>query len=119
MTGRGMGWCGGANAAIDMPQRGPGFGMGRGGGRGGGWRHRHWYYATGLPGWQRAWMGWPGPSAAFPGAFPPALSKEEELAALKQQATNVEQALGELKIRIQELEKAEAGATSSSGKEER
>jgi hypothetical protein len=34
MTGRGMGWCGGANAAIDMPQRGPGLGMGRGRGQG-------------------------------------------------------------------------------------
>ena len=73
MTGRGMGWCGGANARVDMPPRGPWVGMGRGGGRGGGWRHRHWYHATGLTGWQRAQMGWPGPGASFP----PASSKEQ------------------------------------------
>jgi hypothetical protein len=110
-----MGWCGGANAAIDMPQRGPGFGMGRGGGRGGGWRHRHWYHATGLTGWQRAWMGWPGPGAAFPVA----ISKEQELAALQQQANGLEQALDELKTRIQKIEKPAADATSSNEKEER
>lgn len=117
MTGRGLGWCGGANAAIDMPQRGPAFGMGRGGR--GGWRHRHWYYATGLPGWQRARMGWPGPGAWFAGGFPPALSREEELAALRQQATSVEHALGDLRNRMNELEKGETDATSSSGKEDR
>ena len=28
-----------------------GRGFGFGGGWGRGWRHRHWFYATGLPGW--------------------------------------------------------------------
>lgn len=101
MTGGGRGWCGDAAPQMEMPQRGPGFGMGRGHGRGGGWRHRHWFRATGLTGWQRAQMGWPGLGAAFPTAA----SKEEELAALKQQAQSLEQALGDLKSRIQELDK--------------
>lgn len=40
MTGRGKGWCGGANAFFDdVPSGGSGLGMGRGGG-GRGWRHR-------------------------------------------------------------------------------
>ena len=118
MTGRRMGWCGGANEAIDMPPNGPGFALGRGGGRGGGWRHRHWYNATGLPGWQRARMGMPGFGAWSPGSFPPAFSKEQELAALKQQASNLGQALGDLKARIELLEKPEAEATSSPEKEQ-
>jgi hypothetical protein len=123
MTGRAAGYCAGyALPGLMNPVSAGGFwggrGWGGGGGRGG-WRHRHWYYATGLPGWQRAGMGWTGPGAWFPGVFPPALSKEEELAALKEQATNVEHALGELRTRMQELEKAAAGATSSSGREER
>jgi hypothetical protein len=109
-----MGWCGGANAAINMPPRGPGFGMGRGGGWGGGWRHRHWYHATGLPGWQRAWMGWPGRGASIPGP----LSKEQELVALKQQAASLGQVVDELNARIQELEKP-VDATSFTGKEDR
>jgi hypothetical protein len=104
MTGGGRGGCEGANAQEELPQRGPGFGMGRGNGRGngrgGGWRHRHWFHATGLTGWQRAQMGWPGLGAGFP----PSLSKEQELAALKQQAASLGQALGELKSRIRELD---------------
>lgn len=107
MTGRGMGWCGGANAAVDRLPRAPGFAMGRGGGQGGGWRHRHQYYATGRTGWQRDQMGWPGPGAAFP----PDLSKEQELVALRQQAESLEQALGELKSRFQELDMPTPDAT--------
>jgi hypothetical protein len=111
-TGRGMGWCGGANPRAEMAPGRSGFGMGCGGGRGRGWRHRNWYHATGLTGWQRAQMGWsePGPG------FPPALSREQELAALKQQAASLERTLGELKSRIQEFDKPEPDAT---GKEPR
>jgi len=96
MTGGGRGWCGGANTRDDLPPRGRG--LGRGNGRGGGWRHRHCYYATGLTGWQRAQIGSPGLGA------PPA-ARKQELAVLKQQAAGLEQALGELKSRIQELDK--------------
>jgi len=111
MTGRGMGWCGGANVLPDTPQGGPGFGRGRGGGHGGGWRHRHQFHATGLTGWQRAQMGWPGPAGSLA-----ALSREQELAALRQQAERLEQTLGELKSRMQELDNPTPDAT---GKETR
>ena len=91
---------------------------GGGGGRGGGWRHRRGRNATGLPGWQRPWMGMPGSGAWIPGSFPPALSKDQELAVLRQQASNLGQALGDLKARIEQLEKPEADATSSTEKEQ-
>jgi hypothetical protein len=108
MTGGGRGWCGGAAAWTDQPGRG--FGMGRGNGRGGGWRHRYWFRATGLTGWQRAQMGWTGAASGFPFA----VSREQELALLKQQAVNLEQALGVLRSRIQEIEKP---VSDASGKE--
>jgi hypothetical protein len=118
MTGRGMGWCRGDPAPF-MRAGSPEFGMGWGAGRGGGWRHRHWYYATGLPGWQRAWTAWPGPGGWFPGSFAPVPSREEELGALQQQAANVERLLGELRTRMQELRKAEADVTPPPGGEAR
>lgn len=87
---------------MEMLQRGPGFGMGRRGyGRGGGWRHRHWFHETGLTGRQRAQMGGPDMGAAFP----PAVSQEQELTALKQQVQSLEQVLGNLQSRIQEIDK--------------
>jgi len=124
MTGRAAGYCAGyAVPGFMNPVSARGFwggrGWGGGGGGRGGWRHRHWYYATGLPGWQRSWTGWSGPGAWVPGSFPPPLSEEQELLALQQQATNLEQVLGELKTRIQELERPEAAATPSTGKEGR
>jgi hypothetical protein len=115
MTGRGMGWCGAANTPVDMPPRGRGFGAGRGGGQRGRWGHRHWYHATGLTGWQRAQMGWPGPGASFT----PIDSEEPEIAAIKQQAANLEQALAGLRARIREVEKPAADTTSSTEKEPR
>jgi hypothetical protein len=113
LTGRGSGWCGGAADAVGESPSWAGFGPGRSGGRGGGWRHRHGYRATGLPGWQRGWMGGRGRGAAFPSALAP----EQELAALQQQATDLEHALGELKTRIAELAKPAADATSAPGRE--
>ena len=106
MTGRASGYCAGYDAPgfLNAPFARAGGGgrpWGACGGGGGGWRHRHWYYATGLPGWSRGGMGWPG----WGRSFLPAPSKEAELAGLKQQATGFEQALNELKARIQELEK--------------
>jgi len=100
MTGGGRGWCGGAAVRTEMPRGGRGFGQGRGNGRGGGWRHQHGLRATGLTGWQRAQMGWPGRGAGLS----PALSKEQELAVLRQQAQGLERTLGELKSRIQQLD---------------
>ncbi len=103
MTGRGMGWCRDADAREEMPTRGQGFGFGRGGGRGGGWRHRHLFHATGLAGLPRAQPGMPSQGVGSP----PTLSKEQYLAELTQQAESIEQALSELKSRIQELSRSE------------
>lgn len=109
-----MGWCGGVDAAVNMPQRGWGFGMGRGGGWGGGWRHRHWFYATGLPGWQRAATGGRGRGGWVPGP----LSREQELVALKEHAAELGQTLDGLNARIRELE-GPTDAASAAGREER
>ena len=107
MTGRAAGYCAGYSTAGYMsPIPGQGYGgRGRGGGRG----RRNWFYATGLPGWQRAGMGQPawGAPQAFPGSvgFPPApaASNEQELEALRSQAQSLESALQGIRNRIDEL----------------
>jgi hypothetical protein len=75
--------------------------MGRGG-RG----RRNRFYATGLTGWQRAATG-----AAFEGAIPFAgnplaatVSNERPMEALQEQAAYLENALKNLRNRIEELE---------------
>jgi hypothetical protein len=75
-----------------------GFGAGFGGGRGRGWRH--WYYATGVPGWQRAAPDWYPP-------YPPAPSKKEELEALRDQVSYLEKDIESARGRIKELEQEE------------
>ncbi len=110
MTGRAAGYCAGYAAPGYMnPVGGRGFGAwGRGGGRG----RRNWFRATGMPGWARAGMGYPAwggagyPYPASPGA--PAMTAEQELAGLKQQAEQFGNALSEINKRIEELE-AESG----------
>jgi hypothetical protein len=82
-----------------------GWGCGRGGGRG--WRN--WFYATGLTGWQRAALGRPAfggvaPVAADVAPFAPAMSTEQQLAALKGQAEYFDDALEGIRKRIAELE---------------
>ena len=116
MTGRAAGYCAGYPVPGYMnPMPGRGFwGWGGGRGRGRGWRN--WFYATGLPGWQRAAMGWPAFGQAAPmapagwpaAATPTPMSKEQELESLKQQAEYFEDALDEIKKRLQELEAPEA-----------
>ena len=104
-TGRGAGYCGGASA--------PGFlsaGLGRGWfGRGGGRGRRNMFFATGLTGWQRAAMAGLGAVAtgffARPFTAPAAPPPEQELDALKQQADFLSGALGEIRQRIDELQK--------------
>jgi hypothetical protein len=105
-TGRGAGLCAGYPA--------PGFmdgGWGRGGGRGwglrgggGGWRHRHWYHATGVPGWQRAGMAGPGAMPPFSTPSAPSMTREQELQELKSQASYFERALESLRGRIRDFE---------------
>ena len=103
MTGRAAGYCAGYDRpgyANPVPGRGfgrgAGFGRGFGGGRG--WRNR--FYATGMPGWQRAGMGWGG----FAEAAPPAPTREQELAALKSQTEYADPELESMRKRIAELE---------------
>ncbi len=107
-TGRGAGYCSGYDAlgwANPIPGRGLGLGRGRGGGRGGfggrggGWRHRNWYYATGVPGWAR--FGY-GPAWGAPPA-PQAPSREQETEFLREQAEWLKQQLDAISQRIEEL----------------
>jgi hypothetical protein len=88
------------------PAGGRGYwGWGRGfGGRGGGRGWRHWFYATGLPGWARAGFGYP--YAPDPAPVAQAPTPESELAGLKQQAQYFQEAVDEINKRIEELEKA-------------
>ncbi len=94
MTGGGRGYCAVAlNSAGGRPFGGRGF-YGRGG-RG----FRNCFYLTGLPGWMRSQRGmW-----AF-GGFGRSLSKDDELAELKNQADYIKVDLEAIQGRIQELE---------------
>ena len=102
-TGRGAGICnrydvpGYANRGDQYPYGGRRY-MSAGGGRG----HRHWYYATGVPGQGRG-----GGSSWFNRAtpfVPPAISRNEELDLLRDEAGYFEEALEEIKQRISKLE---------------
>ena len=119
MTGRAAGYCAGYPVGGFMnPVGGRGYGgWGRGGGGGRGRRNR--FYATGLTGWQRAGMGWPGayPPAAGPfgpvGAYgaAPAVAgptPEQELDALKGQAEYFSDALEDIRRRIEDIESRSA-----------
>lgn len=70
--------------------------------------YRHWWRATGLPGWVRARMGLPawGKCCWAPGFFG-APSKEEEVKFLKEQAEGLKELLAEIEKRLAELEKKE------------
>lgn len=108
MTGRASGFCAGYSVPGYMnPVGGRGYwGRGRGGGRG--WRHS--YYATGLPGWARAPMGYPawgGPADTYApsaGPFAPTMAAEQELGDLKKQSEYFQDALGQINNRIEQLE---------------
>jgi len=97
-TGRGAGYC----AGYDVPGYAnavPGRGYGRGGGWGGGWGWRHWYRATGLPGWVR-FGGMPmwGPAPAYAGP-----TAQQEMDMLKQQAQGLKAELDAINERIAAL----------------
>lgn len=104
MTGRAAGYCAGYQVPGYMnPIPGRGF-YGRGFG-GGGWGRRNRYYATGLTGWQRAALTYPVMGAYpynVPGQY--SVTKEQELELLKNQASQFENALGDIQKRIEELE---------------
>lgn len=102
MTGRAAGYCAGYSLpGYANPGPRAGYGMARGFSRGAGRGWRHMYYATGLPGWQRGWY----PDPVYPPAQ--AVTKQQEIDALKSQADYFENALGEIKKRLVELESEE------------
>ncbi|MGC9455068.1 MAG: DUF5320 domain-containing protein [Phycisphaerae bacterium] len=107
MSGRAAGFCAGYGVPGYANPVG-GRGWGRGFGRGGGFGRRNWYYATGLTGWQRAAMGTPAwgapPAAAYPPAAYPAAGPEDEAEALKAQAQNLQEALEDIRKRLNELQ---------------
>lgn len=95
MTGRAAGYCAGYGVPGFMN---PGVGAWYGGGWGRGWRH--WYHATGLPGWARF-----GRAPAW-GTVPPAWQPtgEQEAQWLRQQAEWLKQQLDAISKRLEELE---------------
>ena len=106
MTGRAAGYCAGYQVPGYMnPVGGRGYGgWGRGGGRG--WGRG---FGRGF-GWARTGYGYPAwggvANPYVPGAVPfaPAMAPEQELDGLKQQAEYFQDALGEIKKRIEQLE---------------
>ncbi|MFP3897439.1 MAG: DUF5320 domain-containing protein [Anaerolineales bacterium] len=104
MTGRAAGYCAGYDAPGYMnPVPGRGFAFGRGGGWGRGRGYRNWYYATGLPGWARAgyapaWGTPPAPSYGAPA------NREQQIEALRAQSKWLQEQLGAINERIEELE---------------
>jgi len=110
-TGRAAGYCAGYGVPGYMnPVPGGGswgagrgyFGYGRGRGGGRGWRN--WYYATGMPGWQRAGYGYPAYGGSYP--YPAEPTAEEEKEMLKNEAEALKGELEDIQERINALEKA-------------
>ena len=104
MTGRGAGFCAGYGApGYANPAPGRGFGMGFGRGRGfwgrgfggGGRGYRHWFYATGMPGWMRG--------GGYPAVYQEP-TPEMEKQALKDQANALQSELEAVKKRLSEIE---------------
>ena len=100
-TGRGMGYCAGYNQPGYM-NPGPGYAGYRSGGFGG-HGYRHWFHATGLPGWARM-----GGTRDF---YPPVsyvMTKEEEQEILRDQEKWLEEQLTDIRSRLKkEAEKEE------------
>lgn len=110
MTGRAAGYCTGAGApGYANPGGGRGFGMGMGRGRGmgrGGFGFRHRFFATGVPGWQRAGQFGGAPVNPVPVEYPDAGTEKQEL---KLQAETLQSQLDFINKRLDALETGEAG----------
>ena len=111
MTGRGMGWCGGAYDALEVQGRAPRFGRGRGA-QAGGWWNRPWWCAIDLL--LSNYTGRRGANVPLQGG----LAAGDELATLKGCVTRLEQMLGNLVTRIDELEKRQTNQSASPEKGE-
>ncbi len=92
MTGRRAGFCSGSNVPGFANPIGGGYGRGAGFGRGFGGGRRRGYSGAGAPG------PYPNPPAA------PQMSREGEIETLKSQASDLGQALDDIRRRIEELE---------------
>jgi hypothetical protein len=114
MTGRAAGYCAGYPVPGYMnpiPGRGRfgfGRGWGRGFGRGGGRGWRHWYWATGLPGWGREPYGYPAYGSPYP--YGQEVTPKQEMDLLKQEAEALKTQLEDIQSRIDTLEKTEQPA---------
>jgi len=121
MTGRAAGFCAGYPVPGYMnpiPGRG-GFGRGFGFGRGRGWRH--WYWATGLPGWARAgygfpaFGGWLNPyyypyyyGVSYGNPYAPQVTPQQQADMLKEQVKAMQQEINAINEQISTLEKTAA-----------
>jgi len=103
MTGRAAGYCTGHSAPGFMNPGGNYAGRGAFGGRGRGMMHRHWFYATGNPGWARYDMGFPAWGIA-PSPYTEEVEPAEEGKMLKEQADYLKQQLDDIQKRLSELE---------------
>ena len=104
MTGRGAGFCRGYNRpgyANPILRRKVGFAQGWFG-RGRGWRN--WYRATGLPGWQRAKMGYPAWGGwGYYFSVQPTVKEEREI--LTEELKTLQEEMKALEDRLEELKK--------------
>ena len=113
MTGRGAGICAGYGVPGYMNSSfGRGFGRGRRGGygfgMGGGRGWRNQYYATGMSGWARGYDGPYAPPVGFAAPVTPAMTRNAELAQLKEQAAYFKEALQDIEVYISELKQETA-----------
>jgi hypothetical protein len=90
MSGRAAGYCAGYDVPGSAnPVSGRRFGLGWGGGWGRGRRHRHWFQATGFPGWVRSRT--------------PPMTGEREAEDLQAQAKWLQEQLDAINQRVSEL----------------
>jgi len=107
MTGRAAGYCAGYPVPGYMnPVGGRGYGGWGRGFRGGGFGRGRGFGWAGAGYGMPAWGGAANPDVPYAGPFAPAVTAEQELDGLKQQAEYFQNALDGISKRIEELEKA-------------
>jgi hypothetical protein len=108
MTGRAAGYCTGYSSPGYMNPGGRFSGRGAFGGRGRGMMHRHWFHASGYPGWARYDMGYPA-WGMEPMPYPQEMEPAEESTVLKEQADYLKTQLEDIQKRLSELEGQKKG----------